>query len=204
VNDWKPKQAQAIALLASGTTIAETAKRVHVTPRTVYVWRTDPAFRAAVRDQLSAVVEQTSAKLIGTSTAAAALLDRFVEGDADNIHPDRIAEANWILERLAYFAQAAGVMATPQHDNQSGISISQTVSARGPDLATIAAILAEHSAGSRHLLVESGYLAAPDGAADSAPDQGLHAISAEAVPDATAPELGAAGATDPQKPTNRI
>lgn len=174
---WQPtpKQAQAIALLASGETVARTAHLVGVTERQLYNWRALPGFRAAVADRVSAVMEQAVTALINGVPDAVALVNRTHKGKG-KVDRDRLANAQWAFDRLRSLADQLALRSAD--DTQSRVTVSQSLSLAGPsaDLKHLTELLLSDRDAKRSLLVESIDVAAVDPAEDSPPDGGLRPV----------------------------
>ena len=163
MRDWTPRQLQAIALFATGMSVAEVRKRIGVADRTLWYWRADPAFREAVREALTAVLDEALGKLVTTAPKAVDVISRCVDGEP--VDPGQLAEANWVLQRFDFLTRTAGLAG----DSESRVTVSQTVSGRPADVAALAQLLAnDRATAGASGVVFSGELAAAEPAEDSA------------------------------------
>ena len=82
-------------MLAAGESVAETARTLKITPRTVFRWREDPKFRAALDGLLSDVEVETRDRLRVLMPKGLTLLDKELAGSG---HP-ALRAAREVLNR---------------------------------------------------------------------------------------------------------
>lgn len=92
------RQENAAALLAVGTTIAETARQVGVERNTVYRWLRQPAFCAHYKQQLKDVRREIRGRLSAMAEEAAGTLEILMR---DGGEQSRLKAATYVLDRLS-------------------------------------------------------------------------------------------------------
>jgi hypothetical protein len=92
------RQRRAIGLLVAGKTQAAVAQELGVNPRTIWEWKQDPAFVAALKAEIEAIREAMQARVLALADKALNALERTLEsGDSDSA---RVAAARLVLDRL--------------------------------------------------------------------------------------------------------
>ena len=89
------RKERALALLASGESVAATARMLKITPRTVFRWREAPEFGATLAGLLAEIEGETRDRLRALSAKAVDLLDAELSGSG---HP-AIRAAREVLDR---------------------------------------------------------------------------------------------------------
>lgn len=74
MTDLTSNQRRAIEALAAGESINETARKANVSPRTIYRWRSDPTFAAALRTADADHLAETARKLTAATDRAVEVL----------------------------------------------------------------------------------------------------------------------------------
>jgi hypothetical protein len=103
-----PKKSRALAALASGSTVKVAAQAAGVHERTVFLWLTDPAFKADVNKLRARLVDQTLGKLSRAATRSAAGLAKLLDNPDANI---RLRAATAVLDRLVAYREHADLVA---------------------------------------------------------------------------------------------
>ena len=93
----KPKQNQAIELLAQGSSIEATSQVTGVNRRTIYQWLKIPEFTLALHDKSAEVIEQLNRKLVSLNDKALDVLDACLESESEAI---RLRSAIYLNSRL--------------------------------------------------------------------------------------------------------
>lgn len=93
----KPKQNQAIELLAQGSSIDATASIVKVNRRTIYQWMKDQEFALALHDKSAEVIESLNRKLVGMNEKALDVLDACLDSESEAI---RLRSAIYLNSKL--------------------------------------------------------------------------------------------------------
>lgn len=93
-----PKQEEAAALLAIGTSIAEVGRKVGVNRNTVYEWLRTPAFATYFKKQLRDVRREIRGKLSAMAEEATETLKTLMDEGGEQ---SRLKAATYILDRLA-------------------------------------------------------------------------------------------------------
>lgn len=92
------KQRTAIALLLTGKTNTATAEEIGVDRKTVWAWKQEPAFAAALNAELEALREAAQVRMLALAGKAFDALERMLaNADTDSA---RIAAVKLVLERL--------------------------------------------------------------------------------------------------------
>jgi hypothetical protein len=81
----KPKQNQAIELLAQGSSIDATASIVKVNRRTIYQWMKNQEFAVALHDKSAEVVEGLNRRLVKLNEKALDVLEAGLESRSEAI-----------------------------------------------------------------------------------------------------------------------
>ncbi len=90
------RQRVAATLLARGTTIRETARKIGVSEKSVYTWRQRPAVQQAIARIQQELLSETGGMNISTIPAAISVLDSIIN-DEDARASDRIAAARTLM-----------------------------------------------------------------------------------------------------------
>lgn len=90
------RQRVAATLLARGTTIRETARKIGVSEKSVYTWRQRPAVQQAIARIQQELLSETGGMNISTIPAAINVLDSIIN-DEDARASDRIAAARTLM-----------------------------------------------------------------------------------------------------------
>lgn len=93
----KPKQNQAIELLAQGSSIDATASIVKVNRRTIYQWMKDQEFALALHDKSAEVIDRLNHRLVRLNDKALDVLDACLESESEAI---RLRSAIYLNSRL--------------------------------------------------------------------------------------------------------
>ncbi len=93
----KPKQNQAIELLAQGSSIDATASIVKVNRRTVYQWMKDQEFTIALHERSAEVIEGLNRRLVNLNEKALDVLDACLDSRSEAI---RLRSAIYLNSRL--------------------------------------------------------------------------------------------------------
>jgi len=93
----KPKQNQAIELLAQGTSVDATASIVKVNRRTIYQWMKDQEFALALHDKSAEVIDRLNHRLVNLNDKALDVLDACLDSDSEAI---RLRSAIYLNSRL--------------------------------------------------------------------------------------------------------
>lgn len=128
------RQRAAIALLVAGKTYTAAADELGVNRRTVWEWKQQAAFQAALTTELEALREAVHTRLLALADKAVSALERTLEsGDSDSA---RVAAARLVLDRLSP-KSAANADDAPEHGRQRVIVV------REKDMAAIERSLME-------------------------------------------------------------
>ena len=93
----KPKQNQAIELLAQGLSIDATATGAGVSRRTIYQWMKDREFALALHDKSAEVIESLNRKMVGMNDKALDVLDACLDSESEAI---RLRSAIYLNSKL--------------------------------------------------------------------------------------------------------
>ena len=93
----KPKQNQAIELLAQGTSVDATASIVKVNRRTIYQWMKDQEFALALHDKSAEVIDRLNHRLVNLNDKALDVLDACLDSDSEAI---RLRSAIYLNSKL--------------------------------------------------------------------------------------------------------
>lgn len=93
------KQRLAVVALLEERTVTGAAKRAGVGAKTLFVWLTQPAFRAELSKAESAAIDDAVRALVRTSGAAIAVLEKTMT-DAGATASTRVRAAQAILDNL--------------------------------------------------------------------------------------------------------
>lgn len=92
------RQRTAIGLLITGKTQAAVAEELGMNPRTIWEWKKDAAFAAALNAELEAIREAMQARILALADKALTALEQTLErSDSDSA---RVAAARLVLDRL--------------------------------------------------------------------------------------------------------
>ena len=94
----KPKQEEAAALLAVGTSIADVARQVKVNRNTIYEWLRLPEFATFYKRQLRDVRREIQGKLSAMAEEATNTLETLMR---DGGEQSKLKAATYILDRIA-------------------------------------------------------------------------------------------------------
>lgn len=92
------KQVVAVSLLAAGKAFTDVAAELGVDRKTIWSWRRDPAFAAALSTEREVIREGLQDRVLALADKALNALERtFDSGDSDSA---RVAAARLVLDRL--------------------------------------------------------------------------------------------------------
>lgn len=112
----KPKQEEAAALLAVGTSIADVARQVKVNRNTIYEWLRLPEFAAFYKRQLRDVRREIQGKLSAMAEEATNTLETLMR---DGGEQSKLKAATYILDRIAENEKLVK-KTKQQHKNEKG------------------------------------------------------------------------------------
>jgi hypothetical protein len=82
---WNARQERVAALLASGSTIRDTAVESGAGERTIHSWLDDPAYRAFVGGLRDRILAETIGRLTRAATRAATVLEGLLEAESEGV-----------------------------------------------------------------------------------------------------------------------
>lgn len=112
----KPKQEEAAALLAVGTSIADVARQVKVNRNTIYEWLRLPEFATFYKRQLRDVRREIQGKLSAMAEEATNTLETLMR---DGGEQSKLKAATYILDRIAE-SEKLVKKTKQQHKNEKG------------------------------------------------------------------------------------
>lgn len=112
----KPKQEEAAALLAVGTSLADVARQVKVNRNTIYEWLRLPEFAAFYKRQLRDVRREIQGKLSAMAEEATNTLETLMR---DGGEQSKLKAATYILDRIAENEKLVK-KTKQQHKNEKG------------------------------------------------------------------------------------
>jgi hypothetical protein len=109
----RKKQAAVLALVSSRDNVEEAARLAGVTPRTVYRWKTQPAFDSAYREAKRAVFLQAIERLHQMAGAAVVTLGKVMT-DPNTPPATKLRAADSILGHIKNFKIGDGEAQPPE------------------------------------------------------------------------------------------
>jgi hypothetical protein len=97
LENLKPSQLKAAALLAAGTSCKNTAKQCEVTPETISHWKRNSDFVAHLNQLKKDAVECARERLRNLNADAVGVLEGLLESSSDSI---RLQAARYILDAM--------------------------------------------------------------------------------------------------------
>jgi hypothetical protein len=113
-DELSDRERKAIALLITGMTHTAVADELGVNRRTLWEWKQDPTFVAALNNEREAIREAMQDRVLGLAEKALTALEQTLErSDSDGA---RVAAARLVLDRLLppYTAEEARPQAGPE------------------------------------------------------------------------------------------
>jgi len=120
VSDLTPKQQAGIAALLSTPSVEEAAKKVNVSPGTLYRWLKTDAFKASYRQAKAEIVGHAMTRLQQAATKAVDVLITIME-DSSVSAQTRCTAAKTILERSVEAFETESMLARIEALEKSSI-----------------------------------------------------------------------------------
>ena len=99
MSNISPAQRKAIEALATGHTVDDSALLSGVTPQTVYRWRRQAEFRAALNEMSDQLLQEASTQLVASVSGAISTLRR-IAADEEAPASTQVAAARAILDAV--------------------------------------------------------------------------------------------------------
>jgi len=103
----KPKQAQAIELLAHGSSITECALKLAVSRRSIHSWLNNQEFKQALEDRKHELIECLNIRMVALNEKALQVLEDCMSSRNESI---RLRSASHVSARLAESLELGEIM----------------------------------------------------------------------------------------------